>query len=268
MSGVRADIRLVELGLAGSREKARSLIMAGEVYLDAARVDKPGASVPEDCTLIVKEQAVPFVSRGGLKLDKAVRKYCLSLQGKVAMDIGASTGGFTDCMLQNGAAKVYAIDVGYGQLDWKLRNDHRVVVMERTNARNMEPGWFAEQPEFASIDVSFISVKLILPGMYASLSNGAKAVVLVKPQFEAGRGKVGKNGVVRERETHRQVVEDTARFAEELGFVVEQVDYSPITGPKGNIEFLLVLSKGGEKNEKNIEDWVKQVVEEAHCELD
>lgn len=268
MSVVRADIRLVELGLAQSREKARSLIMAGEVYLDTARVDKPGASVPEDCVLTVKEQAIPFVSRGGLKLDKAIRKYSLSLQDKVAMDIGASTGGFTDCMLQNGAAKVYAIDVGYGQLDWKLRNDPRVVVMERTNARNMEPGWFEEQPEFASIDVSFISVKLILPGMYASLKDGSKAVVLVKPQFEAGRGKVGKNGVVREKETHRQVVEETALFAQSLGFCVEQVDFSPITGPKGNIEFLLVLSKGEEKEQKSITDWVKNVVDSAHAELD
>ncbi len=267
MSGVRADVRLVELGLAQSREKARSLIMAGEVYLDTARVDKPGASVPEDCVLTVKEQAIPFVSRGGLKLDKAVRKYGLSLQGKIAMDIGASTGGFTDCMLQNGAAKVYAIDVGYGQLDWKLRNDTRVVVMERTNARNMEPGWFNEQPEFASIDVSFISVRLILPGMYQSLVEGSKAVVLVKPQFEAGRGKVGKNGVVREKETHRQVVEETALFARSLGFVIEEIDYSPITGPKGNIEFLLVLSKKQGEEDEKITEKVREIVDLAHEEL-
>lgn len=269
MSGVRADIRLVELGLAQSREKARSLIMAGEVYLDTARIDKPGASVPENCMLTVKEQTIPFVSRGGLKLDKAVRKYDLLLDGKVAMDVGASTGGFTDCMLQNGTKKVYAIDVGYGQLDWKLRNDPRVVVMERTNARNMEPDWFDEQPAFASIDVSFISVKLILPGMYRSLADDANAVVLVKPQFEAGRGKVGKNGVVREKEVHRQVVEETALFAKSLGFAVEQVDYSPITGPKGNIEFLLVLSKNGvQQDEKNIMDTVKTVVDAAHEELE
>jgi len=268
MSGVRADVRLVELSLAQSREKARSLIMAGEVYLETARIDKPGTSVPEDCILTVKEQAIPFVSRGGLKLDKAVRKYELTLRGKVAMDIGASTGGFTDCMLQNGASKVYAIDVGYGQLDWKLRNDPRVVVMERTNARNMDPGWFAEQPEFASIDVSFISVKLILPGMYQSLADGSKAVVLVKPQFEAGRGKVGKNGVVREKETHRQVVEETALFARSLGFCIEHIDYSPITGPKGNIEFLLVLSKNGDNSEENITEKVNDIVELAHKELD
>lgn len=268
MSGVRADVRLVELGLAQSREKARSLIMAGEVYMDTVRIDKPGTSVPENCVLTVKEQAIPFVSRGGLKLDKAVRKYGLLLQDKVAMDIGASTGGFTDCMLQNGASKVYAIDVGYGQLDWKLRNDPRVVVMERTNARNMEPGWFAEQPEFASIDVSFISVKLILPGMYQSLAEGSKAVVLVKPQFEAGRGKVGKNGVVREKETHRQVVEETALFAQGLGFSIEQIDYSPITGPKGNIEFLLVLSKKDGNAEENITDKIREIVDLAHQELD
>ena len=163
MSGVRADVRLVELGLAPSREKARTLIMAGEVFMDTLRIDKPGAAVLEDALLTVKEQAIPFVSRGGLKLDKAVRKYGLDFTDMVTMDVGASTGGFTDCMLQNGAKKVYAIDVGYGQLDWKLRNDPRVVVMERTNARNMEPDWFTEAPDFASMDVSFISVKLILP---------------------------------------------------------------------------------------------------------
>ena len=158
--------------------------------------------------------------------------------------------------------------MGYGQLDWKLRNDPRVVVMERTNARNMEPGWFAEQPEFASIDVSFISVRLILPGMYQSLAEGSKAVVLVKPQFEAGRGKVGKNGVVREKETHRQVVEETALFARSLGFRIEHIDYSPITGPKGNIEFLLVLSKNGDNSEENITDKVIEIVDLAHKELD
>ena len=201
MSGVRADVRLVELGLAPSREKARTLIMAGEVFIDTLRIDKPGAAVPEDALLTVKEQAIPFVSRGGLKLDKAVRKYGLDFTDMVTMDVGASTGGFTDCMLQNGAKKVYAIDVGYGQLDWKLRNDPRVVVMERTNARNMEPDWFTEAPDFASMDVSFISVKLILPGIYKSLREGAQAVILVKPQFEAGRGRVGKNGVVRDKDT-------------------------------------------------------------------
>ena len=166
MKGTRADIRLVELGLAESRERARSLIMSGAVSLSGVRVDKPGDNVPPDCVLVIKENPVPFVSRGGLKLDKPVRKFGLCLAGAVALDIGASTGGFTDCMLQNGARKVYAIDVGYGQLDWRLRNDARVVVMERTNARYMEPGWFAEQPDFASMDVSFISIRLILPQVF------------------------------------------------------------------------------------------------------
>ena len=267
MSGVRADVRLVELGLAPSREKARTLIMAGEVFIDTLRIDKPGTAVPEDALLTVKEQAIPFVSRGGLKLDKAVRKYGLDFTDMVTMDVGASTGGFTDCMLQNGAKKVYAIDVGYGQLDWKLRNDARVVVMERTNARNMEPDWFTEAPDFASMDVSFISVKLILPGIYKSLSEGAQAVILVKPQFEAGRGRVGKNGVVRDKDTHRQVVEDTARFALDTGFSIRQIDYSPITGPKGNIEFLLLLEKSGTAGGTEVLADIPHIVDMAHGEL-
>lgn len=267
MNGVRADIRLVELRLASSREKARSLIMEGMVSMNGVRIDKAGTAVPPDSVLEVKAQAIPFVSRGGLKLDKAVRKYGLSLEGKVTMDIGASTGGFTDCMLQNGAKKVYAIDVGYGQLDWKLRNDSRVVVMERTNARNMVPEWFEESPEFASIDVSFISVKLILPGMYACLKEGSQAVVLVKPQFEAGRGQVGKNGVVREASTHEKVVNEIASFAQTTGFSVEEVDFSPITGPKGNIEFLLLLKKTTPQESLELGEKIKNVVITAHEEL-
>ena len=205
MKGTRADVRLVELGLAESREKARSLIMSGSVSLNGMRVDKPGDNVPPDAVLAVKENPIPFVSRGGLKLDKAVREYGLSLQDAVALDVGASTGGFTDCMLQNGAKKVYSIDVGYGQLDWRLRNDPRVVVMERKNARYMEPEWFDEEPDFASMDVSFISIKLILPAIHACLKEDGQAVVLVKPQFEAGRSEVGKNGVVRDARVHEDV---------------------------------------------------------------
>lgn len=268
MSGTRADVRLVELGLAQSREKARTLIMAGEVYLDTLRIDKPGTTVPEDALLTVKEQAIPFVSRGGLKLDKAVKKYGLSFENMITMDVGASTGGFTDCMLQNGAKKVYAIDVGYGQLDWKLRNDPRVKVMERTNARNMEPGWFDEEPDFASMDVSFISVRLILPAIYGCLRENAKAVILVKPQFEAGRGKVGKNGVVRDKATHIQVVEDIAAFALSTGFSILDIDYSPITGPKGNIEFLLLLKKDGSREGTGLIGDIPHIVELAHGELD
>ena len=271
MKGTRADIRLVELGLAESREKARSLIMSGAVSLSGIRVEKPGDNVPPDSVLTVKENPIPFVSRGGLKLDKPVRKFGISLAGAVALDIGASTGGFTDCMLQNGAKRVYAIDVGYGQLDWRLRNDPRVVVMERTNARFMEPGWFTEQPDFASMDVSFISIRLILPQVFTCLRENACAVILVKPQFEAGRGKVGKNGVVREKETHREVLLGAVEFALQTGFHVLNIDFSPITGPKGNIEFLLVLQKpvaGAEQQAlEQPAETVAKIVEEAHASL-
>ena len=245
MKGTRADIRLVELGLCQIREKARSLIMSGAVYINEVRIDKAGDTVPEDCVLTVRENPNPFVSRGGLKLQKAVTKYDIDLNGLVAMEVGASTGGFTDCMLQHGAKKVYSIDVGYGQLDWRLRNDERVKVMERMNARNMTSDWFDEEVDFASMDVSFISIQLILPAIYNCLKNGAIAVILVKPQFEAGKGKVGKNGVVREEATHKEVLLSCMLFAQSLGFEIQHVDYSPITGPKGNIEFLMVLKKRG-----------------------
>lgn len=270
MKGTRADVRLLELGLAESREKARSLIMSGAVSLNGVRVDKPGDNVPPDAVLAVKENPIPFVSRGGLKLDKAVREYGISLQEAVALDVGASTGGFTDCMLQNGAKKVYSIDVGYGQLDWRLRNDPRVVVMERKNARYMEPNWFEEVPDFASMDVSFISIRLILPAIHACLKEGGTAVVLVKPQFEAGRSKVGKNGVVREASTHREVLAGAAAFAVETGFEIMHMDFSPITGPKGNIEFLLVLKKNTGEAETNLEKWlgeVEKTVDAAHDAL-
>ena len=237
MSGVRADVRLVELGLAPSREKARTLIMAGEVFIDTLRIDKPGAAVPEDALLTVKEQAIPFVSRGGLKLDKAVRKYGLDFTDMVTMDVGASTGG----MLQNGAKKVYAIDVGYGQLDWKLRNDPRVVVMERTNARNMEPDWFTEAPDFASMDVSFISVKLILPGIYKSLREGAQAVILVKPQFEAGREYLNKHGILKDDNVIIRVLREVCEEAARLGWSVRHLRRSPLPGRDGNREFLMHL---------------------------
>ena len=257
----------MELGLAPSREKARTLIMAGEVFIDTLRIDKPGAAVPEDALLTVKEQAIPFVSRGGLKLDKAVRKYGLDFTDMVTMDVGASTGGFTDCMLQNGAKKVYAIDVGYGQLDWKLRNDPRVVVMERTNARNMEPDWFTEAPDFASMDVSFISVKLILPGIYKSLREGAQAVILVKPQFEAGREKVGKNGVVRDPATHCEVLHNAMGYAAANGFAVRGLDFSPVKGPEGNIEYLMFVQKSEQPGV--LDDSVaEQVVAASHSSLD
>ncbi|NCB32097.1 MAG: TlyA family RNA methyltransferase [Clostridia bacterium] len=266
MKGPRADIRLVELGLAESREKARSLILAGVVFADGQRVEKAGQSLGPEQTVSLKENPIPFVSRGGLKLDKAVQTYGISLNGVVAADVGASTGGFTDCMLQSGAAYVYAIDVGYGQLDWRLRNDERVCVMERTNARNMELGWFCRPLDFASMDVSFISIRLIFPALYACLREDGLAVSLVKPQFEAGRSQVGKNGVVRDAQTHLSVLREAARFALDTGFAVMAVDFSPITGPKGNIEFLLILKKTAEAPMEwdELDARIQHVVSEAH----
>ncbi len=265
---VRADVRLAELGLAPTREKARSLIMAGVVYKNGIKLEKAGAQVKPSDVLSVTDNALPFVSRGGLKLLKAIEKYGLKLDGATAIDIGASTGGFTDCMLQHGAQKVYSVDVGYGQLDWKLRNDERVVVMERTNARTITPDMFGEEISFASIDVSFISVRLILPALHGCLNDSATAVVLVKPQFEAGREKVGKNGVVREKETHREVFKTVAEFAQNNGFAVKELDFSPITGPKGNREFLLILKKTDNATEKMprdlLESKIRNVVDEAH----
>ena len=271
MKGTRADTYLVELGLAESREKARSLILAGVVLADGQRVEKAGQALGPEQTITIKENPIPFVSRGGLKLDKALRVYDIPLTGAVAADVGASTGGFTDCMLQNGANYVYAIDVGYGQLDWRLRNDPRVCVMERTNARAMEPGWFNDRPlDFAGMDVSFISIRLILPALYTCLRDGALAVTLVKPQFEAGREKVGKNGVVRDKDTHLAVLFDTARAATEIGFGIKAVDFSPITGPKGNIEFLLILQKAPQHAMEwdEVQARIQHVVLEAHKTLD
>ena len=271
MKGTRADVRLVELGLADSREKARSLIMAGVVFAGGARVEKAGQNLSETQDLVVKENPVPFVSRGGLKLAKAVQNWDIHLAGAVAADIGASTGGFTDCMLQQGASYVYAIDVGYGQLDWRLRNDPRVCAMERTNARNMEPGWFRQPLDFAGMDVSFISIRLILSALFQCLHAGALAVTLVKPQFEAGRDKVGKNGVVRDKQTHLSVLSGCMQHALEAGFQIVGVDFSPITGPKGNIEFLLILQKGpGERTPLTwdvLEQRLIQVVNDAHITL-
>lgn len=255
MSKVRLDVEMVRRGLAPSRERARAEIMAGEVRVNGVPAQKAGQEIPEDAEIVIVEAAIPFVSRGGLKLDKAVRVFPISLAGRVCADIGASTGGFTDVMLKNGARRVYAIDVGYGQLDWSLRNDERVTVMERTNARNMVPDWFPEPISFASIDVSFISLRLILPPLYNCLEEGGEVVALIKPQFEAGRGEVGKNGVVRDEAIHARVCRDTMAFADALGFSVLGLDYSPITGPKGNIEFLLYMQKCSPKNVACVSDF-------------
>lgn len=263
----RADLVLYESGQVKSREKARALIMEGVVFCNGLKVNKPGDMFPEDSVFNIKEDAVPYVSRGGLKLKKALDVFPVSVDGKTAADLGASTGGFTDVMLKSGARKVYAVDVGYGQLDWTLRNDGRVVVMERTNARNVSADWFAEPLEFATMDLSFISIKLILTPLYKAMCDGGEAVVLVKPQFEAGRDNVGKNGVVRSEAVHEEVFCDAAVFCMELGFNIVGLDYSPITGPKGNIEFLMALRKESQSSTADsISARIKEVVRKAHEE--
>ncbi|MGN1418355.1 MAG: TlyA family RNA methyltransferase, partial [Acutalibacteraceae bacterium] len=227
----RLDVALFERGMTESREKAKALIMAGQVYVNNNKSTKAGLAVKESDCIEIRGEKMPYVSRGGYKLEKAVKEFGLKLDDAVCMDIGASTGGFTDCMLQNGAKKVYSIDVGYGQLAWKLRTDERVVNMERTNFRYVTHEQIPEEIDFASVDVSFISLKIIIPVMRQLLSDGAKAVCLIKPQFEAGREKVGKNGVVRELETHIEVVENIYHFVLENGFSVLGLDYSPVKGP-------------------------------------
>lgn len=240
---MRLDVAVFERGLADTREKAKALIMAGSVYLNGQKALKGGAAVKATDIIEVRGAVNPYVSRGGLKLHKAVQNFGLSLEGCVCMDIGASTGGFTDCMLSNGAAKVYAIDVGYGQLAWKLRCDERVVNMERTNFRYVTHEQIPEQVDFASVDVSFISLRKILPVMRELLRDGGRAVCLIKPQFEAGRENVGKKGVVRDRAVHESVVASITEFAVESGFNVCNVDFSPIKGPEGNIEYLMLVEK-------------------------
>ena len=237
----RLDVLLVERGLQESRQKAQATIMSGLVFADGRRVDKPGAAVSNDAEIEIRGNALQYVSRGGLKLEKAMASFPIALAGAVCGDIGASTGGFTDCMLQNGAAKVYAVDVGYGQLAWKLRSDERVVCLERTNARYLSREQIPEELDFASVDVSFISLKLILPPLCALMRAGGHAAALIKPQFEAGREKVGKKGVVRDPAVHREQFLEHAR---ESGFAVLGLTYSPIRGPEGNIEYLGYLEKG------------------------
>lgn len=256
---VRLDIAVTQRGFAESRAKAGALIMAGQVYLNGQKATKAGATVKISDTIEVRGEKLPFVSRGGLKLDKAVKAFDLQLQDLVCMDIGASTGGFTDCMLQNGAKKVYAIDVGYGQLAWKLRTDARVVNMERTNFRYLTAEQLEDVPAFASVDVSFISLKIILPVLYTLLSENGEAVCLIKPQFEAGKDKVGKKGVVRELSVHKEVVEEISAFAFSCGFSVLHLDFSPIKGPEGNIEYLMHLKKAEDKTflDIDIEDLVR-----------
>jgi len=255
MSKQRIDVLLVEKGFFESREKAKASIMAGIVYVDNQKVDKAGEEVKEDAVIEVRGNACPYVSRGGLKLEKAVNNFGLILQDKICMDMGASTGGFTDCMLKNGAKKVYAVDVGYGQLDWKLRTDDRVVCMERTNVRYLTENEVPDKLDFVSIDVSFISLTKVLPVAYNLTSENGEVVCLIKPQFEAGREQVGKKGVVRDSKVHQEVIEKVVNFSIEIGFKTKKLSFSPIKGPEGNIEFLLYLSKT-EENEINIEEVV------------
>ncbi len=252
MAKERLDVILVSRGLATSREKAKAIIMAGDVFVNGQREDKPGTSFDETkiTSLEVKGDQLPYVSRGGLKLEKAMKSFELALDGFVCMDIGASTGGFTDCMLQNGAVKVYSVDVGHGQLAWKLRSDERVVCMEKTNFRYLTREDIDDDLDFASVDVSFISLTKILIPARKLLKDGGEMVCLIKPQFEAGREKVGKKGVVREPETHREVICKVIDFAGIIGFKVLNLDFSPVRGPEGNIEYLLYIKKDSERNEE------------------
>ena len=242
----RLDVLMVNRGLAESREKAKAIIMSGIVYVDGQKEDKAGSTFESTAQVEVRGHTLAYVSRGGLKLEKAMKEFGVRLDGKVCMDVGASTGGFTDCMLQNGAVKVYSVDVGHGQLAWKLRNDERVVCMEKTNIRYVKPEDIADRLDFASIDVSFISLTKVLGPVKALLKEDGQVVCLIKPQFEAGREKVGKKGVVREKSTHLEVIRMVMDFARSIGFELLNLDFSPIKGPEGNIEYLLYLQNHGD----------------------
>lgn len=264
---MRLDVAVFERGYAETREKAKAMIMAGSVYLNGQKALKGGVNVKETDVIEVRGAVNTFVSRGGLKLDKAVKSFGLDLSDCICMDIGASTGGFTDCMLTNGAKKVYSIDVGYGQLAWKLRCDERVVNLERTNFRYVTREQVPDEVDFASVDVSFISLKLILPVMHTLLKDGGRSVCLIKPQFEAGKENIGKKGVVRDKSVHENVVENITNFASENGFKVISVDFSPIKGPEGNIEYLMYIEKS-EVGEMLWEGSVHELVELSHENLD
>ena len=266
----RLDLLMVERALAPSREKAKAYIMSGDVYVDGQKEDKAGTMFKETVKIEVRGNTLPYVSRGGLKLEKAMNNFGVSLDGKVCMDVGASTGGFTDCMLQNGAVKVYSIDVGYGQLDWKLRNDPRVVCMEKTNIRYVLPENLQEPAQFSSIDVSFISLTKVLLPVRNLLTDDGEIVCLIKPQFEAGREKVGKKGVVRDPAVHLEVIENVIAYASTIAMEPCHLSFSPIKGPEGNIEYLLHLKKRpeGEVIQSSLEVTPEAVVQEAHSQLD
>ncbi len=263
----RLDILLVEKGIITSRERAKACIMEGRVYVDGQKVDKAGEKVSSAANIEYRGDTLKYVSRGGLKLEKAMNSYNISLENKVCMDIGASTGGFTDCMLQNGARKVFSVDVGYGQFAWKLRTDERVVCMERTNIRYVTLENIGEPLDFASIDVSFISLKKIMPATLNLLKEDGEVVALIKPQFEAGREKVGKKGVVREKETHKEVVYGIIDFLIAQDLNVLGVGYSPIKGPEGNREYLVYFTKDKNKESNFKREDIDTVVDESHVEI-
>lgn len=263
----RLDILLVDRGIITSRERAKTSIMAGKVFVDGRRVDKAGEKVPVTANIEYKGEKLPYVSRGGLKLEKAMKNFDITLENKVCLDIGASTGGFTDCMLQNGASKVFSIDVGYGQFAWKLRTDERVVCMERTNIRYVKPEDLGELVDFASIDVSFISLKKIMPATVELLKDNGEVVALIKPQFEAGKEKVGKKGVVRDIEVHKEVVFGIIDYLLEHNLNVLGVSYSPIKGPEGNIEYLVYFTKDMGRESTFVREDVDKVVEASHTEI-
>jgi len=268
MAKERLDVLLVEKGLVSSRERAKTTIMSGLVVVDGQKIDKPGTQVKVEAELRVLGNTVPYVSRGGLKLEKAIKTFNVSLQGKIMADIGASTGGFTDCSLQNGAIKVYAIDVGYGQLAWKLRNDDRVINMERTNIRFVTPDMLQEQIDFASIDVAFISLTKVLSVAKSLLQPQGEIVALIKPQFEAGKERVGKKGVVKDPAVHLDVVKQILKYCQEINLYPLGLTFSPVKGPEGNIEYLLWLANDKRETEPVTEILAELVVRQAHAELD
>ena len=264
----RLDVLLVKKNLVQSRERAKTTIMAGMVIVDGNKIDKAGTMVKENADIRVLGNQIPYVSRGGLKLEKAIKEFGVELKGKVAADIGASTGGFTDCMLQNGAVKVFAIDVGYGQLAWSLRTDERVVNMERTNVRNVTPEDIGQLIDLASIDVAFISLEKVLPAVKAMLKPDGQVVALIKPQFEAGKEKVGKKGVVRDPKVHLEVIHKVIDTAREMEFVTKELTFSPVKGPEGNIEYLVWLTKDREAADNVTDEVMASTVELAHSNLD
>lgn len=268
----RLDLLLVKRGLCESREKAKAIIMSGQVFVKGQREDKAGSMFEEQVEITIKENPLKYVSRGGLKLEKAITEFSIDITNKICMDVGSSTGGFTDCMIQNGAKKVYAIDVGTNQLAWKLRQDERVICMEKTNIRYVTEKQIPDKIAFTSIDVAFISLTKVLPTVKELIEEDSKVVCLIKPQFEAGREKVGKKGVVRDRQVHKEVINQIIFFASSIGFQILGLSFSPIKGPEGNIEYLLLLKKQDLENQLNtIKNWESQaiqIVDEAHQNLE